>query len=151
MFDISVIIPFENPFTIPYNSGTEIIISKQFIGLKDIKKTVTFVFVENVDIKWDMLIKRLEKKFNDEMSLKGILYLIGVQELNFGIKQFEREEKINVLHVATCKLLSNYGYYKFDGIDKDGWPHYKELKALQNLSENDQQILIKEAIINYIN
>ena len=107
--------------------------------------------MENVDIKWDMLIKRLEKKFNDEMSLKGILYLIGVQELNFGIKQFEREEKINVLHVATCKLLSNYGYYKFDGIDKDGWPHYKELKALQNLSENDQQILIKEAIINYIN
>ena len=27
-----------------------------------------------------------------------------------------------MLHVATCKLLSEYGYYKFDSIDKDGWP-----------------------------
>ena len=107
--------------------------------------------MEELDIKWDNLIKSLGKKFDDEMSLKGILYLIGVQELNFGIKKFEREEKINVLHVATCKLLSNYGYYQFDGIDKDGWPHYKELKALHNLSESDQQRLIKKAIISYIN
>ena len=100
---------------------------------------------------WEGLIKKLEKQFDDEMSLKGILYLIGVQELNFGVKKFDREEKINVLHVATCKLLSNYGYYKFDSIDKDGWPHYICLKALQNLSEKEQENLIKEAIINYLN
>ena len=85
------------------------------------------------------------------MSLKGILYLIGVQELGFGIKRFDRQEKINVLHVATCKLLSYYGYYKFDSIDKDGWPHYIEIKALKNLSKTAQEKLIKEAIINYLN
>tara|TARA_B100001758_G_C18398488_1_gene607447 strand:- start:558 stop:884 length:327 start_codon:yes stop_codon:yes gene_type:complete len=107
--------------------------------------------MKGLEQRWGELILKLEKKFDDEMSLKGILYLIGVQELNFGIKQFSREEKINVLHVATCKLLSNYGYYKFDGIDKDGWPHYIELRALKNLSEKDQQTLIKEAILNYIN
>jgi hypothetical protein len=93
----------------------------------------------------------LEKKFDDEISLKGILYLIGVQELNFGVKKFSREEKINVLHVATCRLLSSFGYYKFSGIDKDGWPHYIELDALKNLSENDQQKLIQEAILKYLN
>ena len=107
--------------------------------------------MKSLDKKWGALIERLEKQFLDEVSLKGILYLIGIQELNFGLKQFNREEKINVLHVATCKLLSNYGYYKFDSIDKDGWPHYTEIKALQNLSEKDQEILIKKAILNYIN
>jgi hypothetical protein len=107
--------------------------------------------MKDLEKKWGELIERLEKQFDDEMTLKGILYLIGVQELNFGIKRFDREEKINVLHVATCKLLSTYGYYKFDSIDKDGWPHYTELKALQNLSEEDQGRLIMEAIINYIN
>jgi len=107
--------------------------------------------MKDLEKKWEELIKKLEKQFDDEMTLKGILYLIGVQELNFGIKRFDREEKINVLHVATCKLLSTYGYYKFDSIDKDGWPHYTELKALQNLSEEDQGRLIMEAIINYIN
>ena len=107
--------------------------------------------MKSLDKKWESLIERLEKQFLDEVSLKGILYLIGIQELNFGLKQFNREEKINVLHVATCKLLSNYGYYKFDSIDKDGWPHYIEIKALQNLSEKDQENLIKKAILHYIN
>tara|TARA_Y100000588_G_C13982484_1_gene807846 strand:+ start:535 stop:858 length:324 start_codon:yes stop_codon:yes gene_type:complete len=106
--------------------------------------------MKNLDKRWGKLIDKLEKKFDNEVSLKGLLYLIGIQELNFGVKQFEREEKINVLHVATCKLLSNYGYYAFDGIDEDGWPHYKELKALQNLSAKEQQDLIKEAVIKYL-
>ena len=107
--------------------------------------------MKDLEKKWGELIERLEKQFDDEMSLKGILYLIGVQELNFGVKRFGKEEKIDILHVATCKLLSNYGYYKFDHIDKEGWPHYVELRALQNLSEKEQQNLIKEAIINYLN
>lgn len=106
--------------------------------------------MKDLEEKWKQLIIRLEKQFDDEMSLKGILYLIGVQELGFGIKRFDRQEKINVLHVATCKLLSYYGYYKFDGIDKDGWPHYKEIKALKS-SEKEQESLIKMAIIRYLN
>lgn len=107
--------------------------------------------MKELDKRWAVLIKKLEKQFDDEVSLKGILYLIGVQELGFGIKRYDREEKINVLHVATCKLLSKYGYYAFDSVDEDGWPHYKEIKALKNLSEKDQQALIKEAILDYLN
>tara|TARA_B100001029_G_C14829161_1_gene322025 strand:- start:99 stop:422 length:324 start_codon:yes stop_codon:yes gene_type:complete len=106
--------------------------------------------MNDLEKRWGQLVNKLEKQFNDEMSLKGILYLIGIQELNFGVKRFSREEKINVLHVATCKLLSEYGYYKFDSIDKDGWPHYKEVKALHNLSDSDQQKLIKKSIIKYL-
>lgn len=106
--------------------------------------------MNGLEKKWAALIRKLEDQFGEEMTLKGILYLIGVQELNFGIKQFEREEKINVLHVAICKILSSFGYYKFDSIDNDGWPHYKELKALQHLSEKEQETLIKKAILKYL-
>ena len=53
--------------------------------------------MEDLNKKWGDLISKLEKQFDDEVTLKGLLYLIGVQELNFGIKRFEREEKINVL------------------------------------------------------
>ncbi|MAJ90404.1 MAG: hypothetical protein CMD08_03920 [Flavobacteriales bacterium] len=107
--------------------------------------------MNSLEKKWANLMLRLEKQFNDEVSLKGVLYLIGIQELNFGVTDFSREEKINVLHVATCKLLSKYGYYKFDRVDKDGWPHYKELKAIKNLSEKEQQDLMKRAILSYLN
>ena len=100
---------------------------------------------------WDALISRLEKQFNSEISLKGILYLIGIQEVNQGIKPFDKEEKVNVLHVAICKLLIPYGYFSFEKIDSDGWPHYKELKPLKNLSDSEQKSLIKKAILNFFN
>ena len=54
--------------------------------------------MDSLEKKWNDLIDKLEGQFGEEMTLKGILYLIGVQELNFGIKQYDREEKINVLH-----------------------------------------------------
>jgi len=107
--------------------------------------------MENLEKQWQKTIKQLEQQFDDEISIKGILYLIGIQELNFGVRSFSREEKINVLHVATCRLLSDYGYYKLDRVDNDGWPHYKELRAVKNLSADDQKKLIKTAIINYLN
>jgi len=106
--------------------------------------------MDSLEKKWEDLTGKLEDQFGEEMTLKGILYLIGVQELNFGIKQFEREEKIDVLHVAICKILCSFGYYKFESIDNDGWPHYTELKALKNLSEKEQENLIKKAILEYL-
>ena len=100
---------------------------------------------------WDALVSRLEKQFNSELSLKGILYLIGIQEVNQGIKSFDKEEKVNVLHVAICKLLIPYGYFSFEKIDPDGWPHYRELKPLKRLSDSEQKSLIKKAILNFFN
>ena len=107
--------------------------------------------MDDLEERWKSALLKVEKQFGDKISLKGILYLIGLQELNLGSKDFNRDEKINVLHVATCRLLSVYGYYRFDFIDKDGWPHYKEVKAIKNLDEKEQEKLIKKAIINYIN
>ena len=107
--------------------------------------------MDNINKQWDVLISGLEKSFDEKLSLKVILYLIGVQELNLGKKSYTRDEKLNVLHVAVCKILSPYGYYKIEKIDEDGWPHFLEIKALKNLSEKDQDLLLKKAIINYFN
>ena len=107
--------------------------------------------MENISELWENTINCLEKEFNQELTLKGVLYLIGVQELSFGLKKFAREEKLNVLHVAVCKILVPFGYYKFERVDEEGWPHYTELKAIKKLSEKDQELLIKRAIIKYLN
>ena len=107
--------------------------------------------MDDVNKTWEELVLKLEKQFDDEMTLKGILYLIGVQELNMGIKRFGREEKLDILHVAVCKILTPFGFYKFDRVDGDGWPHWIELKALKNLDEKKQGLLMKEAIIKHLN
>ena len=106
--------------------------------------------MKDLEKKWSLLIQRLEKQFEYEITLKGVLYVIGLQELNMPEKSFSKEEKVDVLHIATCKILSTFGYYKFTGVDKDGWPHYEEVKALKNLSESEQEKLIKEGIIRYV-
>lgn len=107
--------------------------------------------MKDLDIQWDALLVRLTDQFDLDLDLKGVLYLIGVQELNKGIKKFTKEEKVAVLHVAVCKLLSVYGFYEFERVDEDGWPHWKELKVLKSLSEKEQEILMKKAILNYLN
>jgi len=105
----------------------------------------------NLKEKWDFLIKNLSQQFadGDELNVDAIIYLIGVQELGQGQRKFKKDEKVNLMHIAICKLLEPYGYYEFDFFDEDGWPHYKTLTELPSLKPGEQSVLIKEAIINY--
>lgn len=101
--------------------------------------------------KWEIIVNRLSNQFadGDALDIDGVLYLIGVQELGKGHQTFKKDEKINVMHIAICKLLEPYGYYEFDYFDADGWPHYKTVENLPTLKPGEQSVLIKEAIVNY--
>ena len=101
--------------------------------------------------KWDYLVKELTHQFyeGDELNLDSIIYLIGIQELGQGKRQFKKDEKVNLMHIAICKLLEPYGYYEFDFFDNDGWPHYRILTELPNLKPGEQTVLMKEAVIHY--
>tara|TARA_R110000787_G_scaffold195189_2_gene306557 strand:- start:10163 stop:10531 length:369 start_codon:yes stop_codon:yes gene_type:complete len=105
----------------------------------------------NLKERWDYLVKELTTQFSegDPLNLDGIIYLIGVQELGQGKREFKKDEKVNLMHIAICKLLEPYGYYEFDFFDKDGWPHYKILTDLPGLKPGEQTVLMKEAVVNY--
>jgi len=102
---------------------------------------------------WDAIVQELSNKFadGDPLNLEAIIYLIGVQELGKGVMNFSKDDKVNLMHVAICRLLEPYGYYEFDYIDSDGWPHYKNSKTLPHLKPGEQTVLMKEAIIGYFN
>jgi len=101
--------------------------------------------------KWNFLVDELTAQFSDgdTLNLDGIIYLIGVQELGQGKRRFKKDEKVNLMHIAICKLLEPYGYYEFDYFDEEGWPHYKILTDLPNLKPGEQTVLMKEAIVSY--
>ncbi|WP_369048305.1 hypothetical protein [Tenacibaculum sp. UWU-22] len=101
--------------------------------------------------KWEFVVDKLSQQFADgeKLTIDGIIYLIGVQELGQGHRKFKKDEKINLMHIAICKLLEPYGYYEFDFFDNDGWPHYKIQTQLPNLKPGEQSVLIKEAIVSY--
>jgi hypothetical protein len=60
-----------------------------------------------------------------------------------------KAEKIQLMHIAICRLLEPYGYYRFDYVDSDGWPHYDLVKPLPVLKAGEQSLLMKEAIVGY--
>jgi hypothetical protein len=106
---------------------------------------------EKLKFKWEDIQQDVSQKFGggETLDLDSIIFLIGVQELGKGFRKFTKDEKVNVMHIAVCKLLEPFGYYEFDFFDDDGWPHYKTLDQLPNLKPGEQTVLMKEAIVMY--
>ena len=100
---------------------------------------------------YDKILTLLANRFGEgeQLNLDAIIYLIGVQELGKGAVEFKKDEKVNLMHIAICRLLEPFGYYEFDYFDEDGWPHYKTLEELPLLKSGEQTVLIKEAIVLY--
>jgi hypothetical protein len=82
---------------------------------------------EQLKNRWNKVVQILSDQFaeGDILDLDAIIYLIGVQELGQFKQPFKKDEKVNLMHIAICRLLEPYGFYEFDFVDKDGWPHYK--------------------------
>lgn len=101
--------------------------------------------------RWNQLVSVLSNKFatDEDLDIDGIIYMIGVQELGQGYRKFKKDEKMNLMHIAICRLLEPLGYYEFDFFDKEGWPHYKVKEELPFLKPGEQSIMMKEAIVNY--
>ncbi|MGB0897017.1 MAG: hypothetical protein ACPGRW_06820 [Flavobacteriaceae bacterium] len=106
---------------------------------------------EQLKERWEAVVTQLSDQFADgePLDLDSIIYLVGVQELGQLHRKFKKDEKVNLMHIAICRLLEPYGYYKFDFFDDDGWPHYSAVEALPNLKAGEQSVLMKEAIVSY--
>ena len=106
---------------------------------------------EQLKQRWDLVVQKLSEQFSvgEDLDLDAIIYLIGVQELGQLDRKFKKDHKLDLMHIAICKLLSPYGYYEFDFVDEEGWPHYKVKEALPHLKAGEQSILMKDAIVNY--
>ncbi len=83
------------------------------------------------------------------MDLNGIIFLIGVQELGQHAREFKKDEKLALMHIAICVLLRPFGYYTELGRDADGWPHFERIKDLPALDAAGQERLMKEAVLEY--
>ena len=99
--------------------------------------------------KWSELTLELADQFGEEPDLQAIIFLIGVQELGKGPQKFSKDEKEDLMHIATCRLLSEFDYYELEGADQDGWPHWKLIKQLPPLSLKEQDLLLKQAVLMY--
>ena len=101
------------------------------------------------EMRWKKLIGELEKIFGGELELEGILFTVGVQVLGQGTRKFKKDEKLDLIHIAICTILSPYGYYEFSHYDEEKWPHYTALKKLPYLNDSDQKQFMRMALLDY--
>ena len=100
--------------------------------------------------RWEQLVNILSNQFSqgEDLDLDAIIYLIGVQELGKFSQIYKKDEKLNLMHIAICRLLEPYGYYEFEFFDNDGWPHYRVKEELPPLKAGEQSVLMNDAIVN---
>lgn len=110
------------------------------------------MFKKDLDLErqWNKLLAELEiileKKPKD---LNAVLFIVGMQELGKGARRFSKEEKQDLMHIAICKVLSLSGYYELEGLDAEGWPHWKLVKKLPHFDLLDQEKLLKMHVLEY--
>ncbi len=104
----------------------------------------------DLDRHWQSLLKDLESSVGKTPAdLNSVLFLIGLQELGKGPMRFSKEEKQDLIHIAVCKVLSYSGFYELEGLDEDGWPHWKLIRKLPRFNMLEQEKLLKMHILEY--
>jgi hypothetical protein len=99
--------------------------------------------------RWDALLADLTERFGRRPDLNALLLLIGVQELGQGVADFTKEQKQDLMHIATCKLFSLSGHYALERVDEEGWPHYQLLHPVPFANLKEQERMLKWHMLEY--
>ena len=104
---------------------------------------------DDLQVRWLKLRIKLKQHFGIKPDMDGILFLVGIQELGTGKQDFSKEEKQDLMHIAVCTVLSQSGFYKCEGHDDEGWPHFLQLKPLPGFIMTEQENFLKDHILLY--
>ena len=104
---------------------------------------------DDLQARWWKLEERMMARFGKKPDLEAILFLIGVQEMGELPERYTKEQKQDLMHVAVCTLLSGSGYFELEGTDKDGWPHFHQLKEIPGMTLKEQEDFIRDHVLLY--
>lgn len=104
---------------------------------------------DDLQQRWWDLEASLVERFGKKPDLETILFLVGIQEFGQIREKFSKEEKQDLMHVAICSLLSSSGFYEMEGVDEDGWPHFRQLKPMPTMNPVEQEHFIKDHVLLY--
>ncbi|KIC89669.1 hypothetical protein [Flavihumibacter sp. ZG627] len=104
---------------------------------------------DDLQVRWWNLEAKMMERFSKKPDMETILFLVGIQEFGDIREKFTKEQKQDLMHIAVCSLLSQSGYYELEKLDEDGWPHFRQLKALPELDPIAQENFLKDHVLLY--
>lgn len=94
---------------------------------------------------WKKVEDFIEKEFHVEPHIHNVLFLIGVQELNYGFSKLDQSTKTKVMNFASMYILS---FLKEE--DKNYLKRkYKDIQNEHKAQEEVEKQIYKKGIINY--
>ncbi len=80
--------------------------------------------------------KKIEQFFEDNFQteknppIETLLFLIGLQELGSGQQKYTKDDKVNLIHIAVCRLLepldiTSLPIMKTDGHSLKNWRNFR--------------------------
>ena len=104
---------------------------------------------DDLQQRWWKLEEKLMQRFGKKPDMEAILFLVGIQELGEIRDKFTKEQKQDLMHIAICSLFAPSGYYELEKVDRDGWPHFKQLKPMPDMNPIEQENFLKDHILLY--
>jgi hypothetical protein len=97
--------------------------------------------ISEINQHWNNILQYVEDHFGSKPDLNKLLLLIGIRELGEVKEKFEKEEKVQLMHIG--------GYYVINGKDENGWPNWEKIKDVPYLDVFEQETFLRQHIVEY--
>jgi hypothetical protein len=81
--------------------------------------------------------------------MEDILLFIGIRESGLPPKTFTETEKLNLRQIAVSTILVPARYYELIWVDDFGWPNFKELQRLPQMTDPERTIFLQPYVLMY--
>jgi hypothetical protein len=98
---------------------------------------------------WEEFLLKASQHFKVMANDEFLLFVLGIQELGQGYKTYSKQEKMDLIALAHCKLMAMNGYMTETGRDVDGWPLYDVVKPDTSLSPSERDKMIRQTLMSY--
>ena len=100
---------------------------------------------------WQMVLNHVQDITEMKPDMNALLLLIGMREYGVipDLGTFSKEEKVRLMDIAMCKLMSYQGYFTLVGKDENEWPVWEQNNALPSTSSFEQETVLRKNITHY--
>lgn len=124
-------------------------------GILDPEADPVRALIERFDLqqqeRWDGLVNLLKSRFDREITLEAILFLIGVQVHGQGFEpKIHRDRKQDLIMEGTFAAFEAVGFYERVGMESTGaWIWERQVEHPPGLNVDEQEALLKSAVLEY--
>jgi hypothetical protein len=99
---------------------------------------------------WERVLGRLEERFDPDLTIEAVLFLIGIQSRGRGFQpDLKRESKQDLIMEGTYCVFEKLGIYERAVTDEGGTSLWNQKISLPRLPIDDQEKLLRIGIIQF--